>query len=59
MQNIALAGYFKFKYAITKIYHSCWIGMPVVVFVSLPGSIAIGPFLESSETFRVDFGLHN
>lgn len=50
MQDIALAGYFKFKYAVTKIYHSCrigmvtkiyhswWIGMPVVVFVSLLGS---------------------
>lgn len=38
MQDIALAGYFKFKYAVTKIYYSCWIGMPVVVFVLLLGS---------------------
>ena len=58
MQDIALAGYFKFKYAVTKIYHSCWIGMPVVFF-RLVTRIAIGPFLESPETFRVEFGLHN
>ena len=31
MQDIALAGYFKFKYAVTKIYHSCWIGMPTIL----------------------------
>lgn len=38
MQDIALAAYFKFKHAVTKIYHSCGIGMPVVVFVLLLGS---------------------
>ena len=31
MQDIALAGYFKFKYTVTKIYHSCWIGMPTIL----------------------------
>ena len=49
MQDIALAGYFKFKYTVTKIYHSCWIGMPVVVFVSLPGS----PLVRSSKVPRL------
>ena len=38
MQDIVLAGYFKFKYTVTKIYHSCWIGMPTILvgLVCLP-----------------------